>query len=388
MKELRHFLDDVDYDQAQRALFGPLYGKASLFDHPELAGKPLDALRAKIARLSLSERQKLALRVFCLGDATAAKTLFAKQASLLALLPTLRGLTISSHRLGARTLYLLSELPRALSGRPEEPTAMLYSPSYALLRALEELPPTAGVVVDFGSGVGIQAIALLTLHGRIARAIGVDIDATAHDLARRNAQLNDVAHRFETVDNTGAAEDLAAHRPDPLARALRGAKASLVVTNPPFNLVPSSLGEKFTKYGYGGPDGLAVTKLFLRQALPQLSDKGSMVIYGQLALDTRGEPLLAAALREDFPKTGLHVTFDRDPHEAIDFSQHQRDVAVYAQYLRSYLSEHLPPDELPSEDAILSALRAAKVASLRSVVTRIVVDRQTSGCRIEALPKP
>ena len=63
---------------------------------------------------------------------------------------------------------------------------------------MEELVAPGMDVIDLGSGSGILSIAALRLGA--ARAIGVDIDPKAEDIARENAAYNDFgADRFDAV---------------------------------------------------------------------------------------------------------------------------------------------------------------------------------------------
>ncbi len=80
----------------------------------------------------------------------------------------------------------------------------------------------ARTCVDLGAGVGAVALALLHA-GAVERALLVEIDARAAELARRNLGENGWAARGEVVcaDVAGAARDL-------------GGRAQLVVCNPPY----------------------------------------------------------------------------------------------------------------------------------------------------------
>jgi tRNA1Val (adenine37-N6)-methyltransferase len=80
----------------------------------------------------------------------------------------------------------------------------------------------ARVVVDLGSGVG--AVTLALLHARaVERAVLVEIDARAAELARRNLADNGWAERGEVLcaDVTRAMHE-------------HGGRAQLVVCNPPY----------------------------------------------------------------------------------------------------------------------------------------------------------
>jgi ribosomal protein L11 methyltransferase len=73
------------------------------------------------------------------------------------------------------------------------------------LALLERLVRPGDSVLDLGSGSGILAIAAVKLGA--ARAIGIEQDAEANGVARRNAERNDVAGAVEFLE--GDAADLA-----------------------------------------------------------------------------------------------------------------------------------------------------------------------------------
>ncbi|MFZ5625638.1 MAG: 50S ribosomal protein L11 methyltransferase [Gemmatimonadota bacterium] len=68
----------------------------------------------------------------------------------------------------------------------------------AALALLERLLEPEDVVVDFGSGSGILAIAAARLGA--ARATGIEIDAEANAVAARNAETNGVSDRCTFLD--------------------------------------------------------------------------------------------------------------------------------------------------------------------------------------------
>ena len=83
------------------------------------------------------------------------------------------------------------------------------------LEVLASLAPLSGAVLDLGSGTGILAIAALRLGAE--RAVCVDINPDAVEIARRNGAANDLADRIEHV--SGDVGDV------------RGAEFDLVVAN-------------------------------------------------------------------------------------------------------------------------------------------------------------
>jgi ribosomal protein L11 methyltransferase len=79
-------------------------------------------------------------------------------------------------------------------------------------------PPLEGaLVLDYGCGSGILAIAALLLGAR--EAIAVDIDPQALIATRSNAEINAVAHRISSC------------APDALPAVLEGRKVDILVAN-------------------------------------------------------------------------------------------------------------------------------------------------------------
>jgi hypothetical protein len=193
--------------------------------------------------------------------------------------------------------------------------------------------------------------------------IGLEIEPHSINLSRFNALLNGVSDRFLPVNNGKTKPDL---KDDALRDALKGEKLALVVTNPPFNLIPESLGSAFTKYGYGGPDGLSVTRLFMRQAMANLDlNNGEVIVYGQLGLGKNGRPLFEKMLKTDVPlESGIRVSYDSDPLEHLQYAVHMRSLEQYAERMSNYLKTMMPNSEVPDAEAFAKALRGAGVEAL------------------------
>jgi hypothetical protein len=387
-EELKALLDDVGYDAATKELigdkeYGESSGNANRFEEFKRGG-----VVREIERRALTPRQRIALSLFFCGSAVPREQvrilLGARDPELVRNLlrqkiaieeedGTLRlnNLCISSLPLHgtvpAGPLYLLSDINKLWSTGGIEPVDTIEITSLSLLRTIERnherLKKVEGVAADLGSGGGIQAIALLRTNPKLARVIGLEIVPHSMNLSRFNALLNGVADRFVTVDNSKTKPNLEA---DALRDALHGEKLALVVTNPPFNLVPASLGEDFTKYGYGGPDGLAVTRLFMRQAIASLDpNKGEVIVYSQFGLDKSGRPLFEKMLESDVPtKSGIRISYDRDPMEHQQYGVHVRNLDKYAERMSQFLKEMMPDSKVPDSAAFAKALRDAGVEEL------------------------
>jgi ribosomal protein L11 methyltransferase len=124
------------------------------------------------------------------------------------------------HGLGARRFGRLTVAPSWITADPEvetdkgvmvtlDPEMAFGSGEHGSTRAaltlLERHVRAGDRVLDLGSGSGILAIAAVKLGA--ARAVGIEIDAEAYDVAIRNAARNDVMGAVEFL--TGDAGDMA-----------------------------------------------------------------------------------------------------------------------------------------------------------------------------------
>jgi ribosomal protein L11 methyltransferase len=117
--------------------------------------------------------------------------------------------------LGARSFGRLTVAPSWAPASAVGPVVVLdpetafgsgeHGSTRAALALLERLVRPGDYVLDLGSGSGILAIAAVKLGA--ARAIGIEQDADANPVARRNAERNGVAKAVEFLD--GDAGDLA-----------------------------------------------------------------------------------------------------------------------------------------------------------------------------------
>jgi ribosomal protein L11 methyltransferase len=116
--------------------------------------------------------------------------------------------------LGARRLGQLTIIPSWLPEASEpDPLTIVLDPETAFgsgehgstrvaLTLLGRLLHTGDRVIDLGSGSGILAIAAVKLGA--VRAIGIEVDPEANEVAARNAARNGVAHRVEFLEGDAA----------------------------------------------------------------------------------------------------------------------------------------------------------------------------------------
>jgi methylase of polypeptide subunit release factors len=410
-EQLKGLLDDVGYDAATRVLIGNKeYGESSANTNPfeELQhGRIVREIESR----SLAPRRKIALKLFLSGSAITREQvrilLGDKDPELIHNLLRqklaieekdgsirLNNLCLSSLPLNgavpAGPLYLLSDINRIWSTGGIEPVDTIEITSLSLLRTIEQnqkrLKKVEGIAADLGSGGGIQAIALLRMNPKLVRVIGLEIEPHSMNLSRFNALLNGVSDRFLPVNNRKTKPNL---EEDAFRDVLNGEKLALVITNPPFNLIPESLGESFTKYGYGGPDGLAVTRLFMRQAMAHLDPgKGEVIVYSQFGLDKTGRPLFEKMLKADVPsKGGVLISYDSDPMEHLKYGVHVRNLEKYAERMSEYLREMIPPSKVPDSEEFAKALRGAGVEELSPRIAYLkAVGNAWSGYRGDDRP--
>ncbi|HEV2084385.1 MAG TPA: 50S ribosomal protein L11 methyltransferase [Gemmatimonadales bacterium] len=116
--------------------------------------------------------------------------------------------------LGPRKLGRLTIIPSWLPEASEpDPLTIVLDPETAFgsgehgstraaLTLLSRLLQPGDRVIDLGSGSGILTIAAIKLGA--ARAIGIEIDAEANDVAARNAARNGVSDRVEFIEGAAA----------------------------------------------------------------------------------------------------------------------------------------------------------------------------------------
>jgi methylase of polypeptide subunit release factors len=386
--ELKALLDDLGYDAATKELIGDKeYAESSCNVNRFEELKRRGIVQAIDSR-SLTPRRQIALKLFFSGSAiTRDQVRILLRDKHPELIPNLlrqkiaieeevgsirlNNLCLNSLPLNGAVpggpLYLISDINRIWSTGEIEPVDTIEITSLSLLRTIEKnhqrLKKVEGVAADLGSGGGIQAIALLRMNPKLSRVIGLEIEPHSINLSRFNALINGVSDRFVTVNNRKTKPNL---EEDALRDALKGEKLVLVVTNPPFNLIPESLGESFTRYGYGGPDGLAVTRLLVRQAIANLDPtKGEVIVYSQFGLGKNGRPLFEKMLKTDVPPSmGILMSYDKDPMEHLQYGVHVQNLEKYAERMSEYLKEMMPHSKVPNSEEFAKALRGAGVEEL------------------------
>ena len=283
-----------------------------------LAREPLEILFGKDGSHSIDEGLRLGLFVGAHGQTI-----------------RMNGLSLFSRRLANGTaIHLFADTPPYFERRTERQRVYIGADSYELLERISRMRGTGGCCVEMGSGSGVQLISALKQHAGIIKAIGKETDRRAANVSVFNAALNDVADRMTIVES-----DLG------LDAELGGCPISLALSNPPFLAIPrcvnldpgdrTTVGELehiretdrglqldvealFPAAGWGGDDGLEVTKAFIGALTPLLAPGTPLVIYSQFAGDGTGP----TRLREYSHEAGFEFRFEPLPSRPL-FSAEQ-----------------------------------------------------------------
>lgn len=189
---------------------------------------------------------------------------------------------ILGHRAFSRLDLLLS--PETLEPRPD--TEILVD---TLVPHAERIVAETGRcrILDLGTGTGAICLALLDLVPG-ASGVGADLSAGALETAKRNADMNGVADRFETVESDWFA-------------AVTGA-FDIIVSNPPYIVrsVVGTLDEDVRLYDPilaldGGEDGLDAYRAIAAGAGDHLRENG-LVAY-EIGYDQKDQ--VTAIMREN-----------------------------------------------------------------------------------------
>jgi methylase of polypeptide subunit release factors len=221
-------------------------------------------------------------------------------------------------------VHVFADTPPHFETRAATQRVYAGADSYELMERVSTLDPVSGYCVEMGSGSGIQLIALLKQHPAITKAIGMECDRRAMHVSLFNAALNGVDDTLVIVnDHEG------------VRRALDQHPISFAMSNPPFLAVPTwidiemedrpalsglmdvretehgcqgDLRTLFPRAGWGGADGLAVTRTFVDALFPMLAAGSQMVIYSQFAGDAEGPRVFEDCVRR---RGGFQFAFER-----------------------------------------------------------------------------
>jgi hypothetical protein len=362
---LREILREVRFDQVNHDLRLPRYGgdydirpfplPASPVDTHEMKARLRQAVR--MSRNSedavLARRIQRAFSLFMFGQSLtlqALEELFgdARKAAIddafaLGLFVDAGGDAVRMNKLSlfsiklanGSVVHLFADTPPHFETRAAQQRVYAGADSYELMARVSAEDHLSGVCVEMGSGSGIQLIAALKQHPAIIRAIGRERDRRAVHVSLFNAALNGVDEKLVVVQSD-----------DELERALDGQAIAFAMTNPPFLAIPAwidldaqdcaslrglldiretehgcegDLRSVFPDAGWGGQDGLAVTKEFIEALFPFLAGNSRTVIYSQFAGEGNGRSLL-----EDYIQRRGGFRFEFEPVKPRTLVMQQR----------------------------------------------------------------
>ncbi|MBI3991508.1 MAG: GNAT family N-acetyltransferase, partial [Candidatus Omnitrophica bacterium] len=351
-KILREVLEEVQFDLGN----GLIRNREANLDYyieplPRPAFfKALEEIRETLSKLSIKEsesgiftdRLRPAFRFFMFGESLSIEELeelFGQtranqieefiEASLFVLTSDrkvrMNGLSLSSRQLrNGEVIYIFADTPAYFDAMLAPEKVYIGTDSYFLLERISDVPDISGYFVEIGSGSGIQLIAALKLNQDINKAIGLEIDARAINVSLFNAALNGVEDRIAIVSGEQA-----------LARELGGNRVSFAVMNPPFIAMPEfiSLDSKYEntfsgitrvirkdgfiqidirdlygKAGWGGQDGIRITREWMELLLPYMARGSEIVIYSPFSGDAQGPTKITEYIRS---KPGLFLRFEQ-----------------------------------------------------------------------------
>lgn len=183
-----------------------------------------------------------------------------------ALEPAPGGALVSRYRLTPLgELFIFSDPPE--SG-PD--TVMGPGPTTMLL--VDLIPENPGDVLDVGCGAGTLAL-VAAAHGA-RRAVGVDLSERAIRLSQFNARLNESAAVFRAGD---------------LLEPVRGERFDLILSQPPYVVLPPGMAS--TTYLHGGPLGEELALRFAA-AFPDALAEGGLALLHFDAPSLPGRPVV------------------------------------------------------------------------------------------------
>jgi methylase of polypeptide subunit release factors len=234
------------------------------------------------------------------------------------------GLSVFSRRLPRdHAVYLVADTPPHFTTRSGPQRVYAGADSYELMQRVAGMEPVSGHCVEMGSGSGIQLITALRCHPGIVRAIGVERDRRARYVSLFNTVLNQVEDRVAVVSDEAQLRGL-----------LGSEQVSFGMSNPPFLALPASIPldaesrallsnvraihdtadgslldveAAFPQAGWGGEDGLQVTRQFLEVLFALQAPGGTIVLYSQFAGDESGPSRIRTYVEQ---AGGFECTFD------------------------------------------------------------------------------
>ncbi|WP_165068528.1 DUF7059 domain-containing protein [Marisediminicola senii] len=164
---------------------------------------------------------------------------------------------------GVGSWWIASDLGEVVTGRPlrEDHVLGVGGASTTLSGLMLDSP--VGSALDLGTGCGIQA---LHASRHADRVVATDISARAIELARLNAELNDV-HTIE-------------FRRGDLFEPVAGELFDHIVSNPPFVITPRTAGVPSYEYRDGGMAGDALVEAVIEGCAAHLAAGGVAQLLG------------------------------------------------------------------------------------------------------------
>ncbi len=252
----------------------------------------------------------------------------------------LNGLSLASHQLpNGEVLYVFADASNLIKTGKQAARIYLQMDSYLLMKRMSKIQGISGYVVEPASGSGIQLIAALKQFPGIQKAIGVEIDQRALQVSCFNALLNGVSNKMVLVDSEAG-----------LKRELQGNRISFALMNPPFIAIPDELRlggtlpamhtkDIYPRSGWGGPDGLTVTKQLLDMIFPLLQDETRVLIMSQFAGDSAGPQKI-----KDFidSRPGMEFSFERLQPEQLKVIAREGE-SITSMDWAHYVARHMIP---------------------------------------------
>lgn len=198
---------------------------------------------------------------------------------------------------------------RVLIPRPE--TEILVGEILSRFRSMRTEAADWGVAVDIGTGSGAIALSLAT-EGRFARVIATDSSLDALDVAKRNATLATPGRKCPVEFRSGS-----------LTGPVRGVKARLLVSNPPYiafgesEKLPASVRNWEPPTALlSGSSGLGATAAIVQGGVSLLESGGLLA----LEVDERRASLVADMVMAETAYVDIGVVLDLTGRERFVFA--------------------------------------------------------------------